>query len=155
VTNTSGAAREVEVALAFPSRNAVFDDLQFEVAGRPWLAPPVPTQDRIVGRIRLEAGERATLRVGYRSQGLDRWTYSFGKGIAEVRDFRLSLRTNFGAIDFPEGSISPATKERNGEGWLLGWEFRRLVSGVNIAVTMPEKLQPGPLASQIATFAAS
>jgi inner membrane protein involved in colicin E2 resistance len=153
VTNTSGAAREVEVALTFPSRNAVFDDLRFEVAGKPWLAPPVPTQDRIVGRIRLEAGERVVLRVGYRSQGLERWTYSFGKGIAEVRDFRLALRTNFGAIDFPEGSISPATKERSGDGWLLGWEFRRLVSGVNIAVTMPEKLQPGPLASQIATFA--
>jgi inner membrane protein involved in colicin E2 resistance len=153
VTNTSGAAREFDVALVFPSRNAVFDDLKFEIAGKPWLAPPVPAQDRIVGRIRIEAGERVTLRVGYRSQGLERWTYSFGKGIAEVRDFRLNLRTNFSAIDFPEGSISPATKEASGEGWLLGWEFRRLVSGVNIAITMPEKLQPGPLASQIAAFA--
>ena len=114
---------------------------------------PVPTQDRIVGRLKLEAGERVILRVGYRSQGLERWTYSFGKGIAEVRDFKLKLRTNFAAIDFPEGSISPATKERTGDGWVLGWEFRRLVSGVNIAITMPEKLQPGPLASQIATFA--
>jgi len=36
---------------------------------------------------------------------------------------------------------------------VLNWEFRRLVSGVNIAIAMPEKLQPGPLASQIAAFA--
>jgi inner membrane protein involved in colicin E2 resistance len=123
------------------------------VSGRPWLSLPVPTQDRIAGRLKLEAGERVTLRAGYRSQGLDRWTYGFGSGIAEVRDFRLDVRTNFAAIDFPEGSISPARKERAGKGWQLGWEFRRLVSGVTIAIAMPEKLQPGPLASQISVFA--
>jgi inner membrane protein involved in colicin E2 resistance len=153
VANTSGAARDVTIALPFPASNAVFDDLQFELAGKAWTAAPAAANDRIVGHVRLEAGERVTLRVGYRSQGLDRWTYGFGTGVAEVRDFRLTVRTNFAAIDFPEGSISPATKERADGGWLLRWEFRRLVSGVNIAVAMPEKLQPGPLASQIAGFA--
>jgi hypothetical protein len=153
IVNTTGAAREIEIALPFPSRNAVFDDLRFEVEGKSWLAGTAPNKDRIVGRLRLEANERVTLRAGYRSQGLERWTYGFGSGIAEVRDFRMSVRTNFAAIDFPEGSISPARKERAGSGWHLGWEFRRLVSGVTIAVAMPEKLQPGPLASQIALFA--
>lgn len=153
IANTTGVARDVEIALPFPSSNAVFDDLQFELAGKPWQAAPAPTNDRIVGRARLEPGERVTLRTGYRSQGLDRWTYGFGAGVAEVRDFRLNVRTNFAAIDFPDGSISPARKERAGEGWVMGWEFRRLVSGVNIAIVMPEKLQPGPLASQIAGFA--
>lgn len=153
VTNTTGAAREVEIALPFPSRNAVFDDLRFEVEGKPWLAGTAPDKDRIVGRLRLESRERVTLHAGYRSQGLERWTYGFGSGVAEVRGFRLSVRTNFAAIDFPEGSISPARKERAGSGWELGWEFRRLVSGVTIAVAMPEKLQPGPLASQISMFA--
>jgi hypothetical protein len=153
VVNTTGTAREVDIALPFPSRNAVFDDLRFEVAGKSWLSVPVPEHGSITGRLRLEPNERVTLHAGYRSQGLDRWTYGFGPGIAEVRDFRLNVRTNFVAVDFPEGSISPARKERKGNGWQLGWEFRRLVSGVNIAVVMPEKLQPGPLASQISTFA--
>jgi hypothetical protein len=153
VVNTTGGAREIEIAFPFPSRNAVFDDLRFEVVGKSWLSTPAPSQDRIVGRVRLEPNERVTLRAGYRSQGLDRWTYGFGSGIAEVRDFRLNVRTNFVAIDFPEGSISPARKERAGSGWQLGWEFRRLVSGVTVAIVMPEKLQPGPLASQVAMFA--
>jgi len=56
-------------------------------------------------------------------------------------------------IDFPDGSISPGKKERSDGGWLLTWEFRRLVSGVNIAMVMPQKLQPGPLAGEIAVFA--
>jgi hypothetical protein len=73
--------------------------------------------------------------------------------VAEVRDFSMTVKTSFADIDFPDGSISPARKERSGEGWILRWEFRRLVSGVNIAIVMPEKLQPGPLAAQIAAFA--
>jgi hypothetical protein len=153
IANTSGGARDVDFALPFPASNAVFDDLQFEMDGKAWLTAPAPTHDRIVGRARLEPGERVVLRAGYRSQGLDRWTYGFGPGVAEVRDFKMKVRTNFTAIDFPDGSISPAAKERAGGGWVLSWEFRRLVSGVNIAVVMPEKLQPGPLASQIASFA--
>lgn len=153
IANTSGASREVHVSLPFPASNAVFDDLQFEVEGKAWTAAPVPANDHIIGRVRLEPGERVTLKAGYRSQGLDRWTYGFGPGVAEVRDFRMRVKTNFAAIDFPDGSISPAHKKRVGDGWELGWEFRRLVSGVNIAIVMPEKLQPGPLASQIAGFA--
>jgi inner membrane protein involved in colicin E2 resistance len=153
IANSSGAARDVAIALPFPASDAVFDDLRFELVGKPWAAAPAAAGDRIVGQVRLEQGERITLRAGYRSQGLGRWTYGFGAGVAEVRDFKLAIRTNFAAIDFPEGSISPATKERSDGGWILGWEFRRLVSGVNIAVSMPEKLQPGPLASQIAAFA--
>lgn len=153
VTNTTGTAREVDVALPFPSKNAVFDDLRFEVDGKQWMAAPVSRDGRITGRLQLAADERAVLRVGYRSQGLERWTYQFGSGVAEVKDFRLAMRTNFNLIDFPDGSISPARKERSDSGWLLTWEFRRLVSGVNIAMVMPEKLQPGPLAGEIATFA--
>jgi hypothetical protein len=153
IENDTEMSRDVEIALPFPSSNAVFDDLQFELQGRGWREAPAPSRDRIVGHVRLDSGERVILHAGYRSQGLDRWSYGFGEGIAEVRDFRLNVRTNFAAIDFPDGSISPVRKERDGAGWNLAWEFRRLVSGVNIAVAMPEKLQPGPLASQIAGFA--
>jgi inner membrane protein involved in colicin E2 resistance len=153
VANTTGAAREVEIALPFPAKKAVFDDLQLEIAEKPWRVAPRPGNDRIAGSVRLEPGERITVRAGYRSQGLDRWTYSFGNGVSEVRDFRLTMRTDFNAIDFPDDGISPGRKERAGSGWALSWEFRRLVTGVNIAMLMPEKLQPGPLASQISAFA--
>lgn len=153
IVNHAPVKREFEIALPFPAKRAVFDDLRFEIDGKPWLAPPAPGEDRITGRAELAPGERVVLSVGYRSQGLDRWSYSFGSGVAEVRNFQLAMRTNFDAIDFPEDGMSPGRKERNGAGWLLTWEFRRLVAGVNITMLMPEKLQPGPLASQIAAFA--
>jgi hypothetical protein len=153
VTNTAKVARNIEIALPFPARRAVFDDLRFELDGAQWIAKPAPGEDKFVGHTRLGPGEQAILRVGYRSQGLDRWSYSFGSGVSEVRQFKLAMRTNFEAIDFPEDAISPVSKARTDGGWALKWEYRHLVSGVNIAVTMPEKLQPGPLASQISAFA--
>ena len=152
-SNSDSIARDVKVALPFPAEKAVFDDLRFDLDGATWLTPPVPGEGNIVGWTRLAPGAQATLRVGYRSQGLDRWAYKFGSGVSEVKNFKLVMRTDFDAIDFPEEAISPTAKERNAGGWTLKWEYRRLVSGVNIAMAMPEKLQPGPLASQIALFA--
>jgi len=153
ITNAGDIPREFEITLPFAAKNTVFDDLRFELEGRPWQVAPAPGEGRITGRAQLAPGETVTLKVGYRSQGMERWSYSFGNGISEVRNFRLALRANFDAIDFPEDGISPARKERAGDGWHLTWEFRRLVAGVNISMLMPEKLQPGPLASQIAGFA--
>ena len=44
-------------------------------------------------------------------------------------------------------------KTANGSGWDLAWSYKNLVSGYQIAMVMPEKLQPGPLAGRISFFA--
>src|SRR5213596_63279 len=38
-------------------------------------------------------------------------------------------------------------------GWDLAWRYSNLISGFQIDITMPEKLQPGPLAGEISYFA--
>jgi hypothetical protein len=91
--------------------------------------------------------------IGYKSQGLDNWTYKFGGEVNQVRNFSLQMRTNFDAIDFPENTLSPTEKQANGSGWLLIWKYSSLLSGFDIGMVMPEKLQPGPLAGQISFFA--
>jgi hypothetical protein len=99
------------------------------------------------------AGKDVVLRTGYRSQGLDSWEYSFGKDVAQVRDFSLAMTTNFSDIDFPENTMSPTSERRTADGWDLTWAYKNLVSGFDIGMTMPEKLQPGPLAGEISYFA--
>jgi inner membrane protein involved in colicin E2 resistance len=91
--------------------------------------------------------------VGYRSQGLDDWRYAFAAEVAQVRDFELRMTTNFKAIDFPENSLAPGEKKETPAGWELTWNYRNLVTGYDIAMTLPEKLQPGPLAGRISFFA--
>jgi hypothetical protein len=63
------------------------------------------------------------------------------------------MRTNFKDIDFPEQSLSPTTKSETGPGWDLAWNYKNLISGYDIGMMMPEKLQPGPLAGKISLFA--
>ena len=92
-------------------------------------------------------------RVSYRSRGLESWRYSFGKDVQQAQDFELKLHTNFQEIDFPLNTLSPVREERAKDGWDLVWRYRNLISGFQIGMTMPQRLQPGPLAGEISTFA--
>jgi len=70
-----------------------------------------------------------------------------------VQNYRLRMNTDFKDIDFPDNTLSPTEKREAGTGWQLNWTFKNLLSGYRIAMTMPAKLQPGPLASEISFFA--
>src|SRR5438094_7050523 len=63
------------------------------------------------------------------------------------------MSTNFKRIDFPDSTLSPTRKQETNDGWKLTWDYKNLISGYQIAMTMPEKLQPGPLAGRISFFA--
>jgi inner membrane protein involved in colicin E2 resistance len=164
--NASDKDQTVTFALNFPTSQAIYDDLVFTVDDAPVVA--TSAQNGVSGNVRVAAGKVATLKVGYKSQGLNDWHYSFGgdqvgrgsdesqnrKGdISQVRDFSLQMTTNFRDIDFPDNTLSPTEKIETANGWNLNWNYKNLVSGYQIAMTMPEKLQPGPLAGRISFFA--
>jgi inner membrane protein involved in colicin E2 resistance len=149
--NPADKEQQVTFEMEFPAEQAIYDDLVFQVDGE---AVAVETAGRTVrGVRRVPAGAAARLHVGYRSQGLDSWRYTFGANVAQVRDFRLKLLTNFKDIDFPENTLSPSAKRETAGGWELEWGYTNLVSGFQIGMVMPEKLQPGPLAGRISLFA--
>jgi inner membrane protein involved in colicin E2 resistance len=149
--NTSTQAETVEFRLKLPATHSIYDGLQFTLDGKP---VPVTTRGEFVHASSvLDAGAVAKLGVAYRSHGLGLWTYDFGVGVAHVQDFSLKMHTNFEDIDFSNNALSPTSKQRAGEGWDLSWDYADLVSGYHIAMVMPEKLQPGPLAGEISLFA--
>jgi hypothetical protein len=104
--------------------------------------------------VEVPAGAAVPIEVAYTSRGLGQWSFAFARsGVAEVNDFQLAMRTDFEAIDFPAGTMSPATRTRTGSGWDLGWRFERLVTGQRIGMDLPNRLNPGPLAARITWFA--
>ena len=164
--NSSDKDQTVTFTLDFPTAQAIYDDLVFTVDDAPIMSSSA--RNGSSGVVRMPAGKTATLRVSYKSQGLNDWHYSFGGvpnnegdspnrnitgDIAQVRDFSLQMNTNFKDIDFPENTLSPTEKSETANGWTLTWNYKNLVSGYQIAMTMPEKLQPGPLAGRISFFA--
>jgi inner membrane protein involved in colicin E2 resistance len=150
--NTSDREENVTFTLAFPTAQAIYDDLVFTVDESP--VALASEQKATSGAAVVGPGKTATLRVGYRSQGLDEWRYGFGGGeVAQVKDFALRMKTDFEGVDFPEGTLSPSEKAETAGGWELVWAYKNLVSGYEIGMVMPERLQPGPLAGRISLFA--
>jgi len=166
--NPSDKDQTITFTLNFPTAQAIYDDLVFTVDDVPITLKN--EKNSASGTARVAAGKAANLIVGYKSQGLNDWHYSFGNAgvqpqrdesqygssaanVAQVRDFSLKMTTNFKDIDFPENTLSPTEKTETANGWNLNWNYKNLVSGYQIAMTMPEKLQPGPLAGRISFFA--
>ncbi len=157
----------VTIRVPFPAAQAMYDDLVLSVDGMPVdvTSEPATTPSdatprgiaasvaAITGKAAAVAGKAMVLEVRYRSQGLDSWRYDFGGTVAQVRDFQLKMTTDFSDIDFPDNTLSPTSKRRAGEGWQLHWDYESLLSGYAIAMAMPAKLQPGPLAGRISFFA--
>lgn len=156
--NTSDKEQTVDFKLEFPTTQAIYDNLTFTVDGN-----NVPLRNEknaatqkndATAAFKVAAGQTAQLAVSYSSQGLKNWRYSFGNGdVTQVRDFTLRMKTNFKDIDFPDNTLSPSEKTETSNGWDLNWSYKNLLSGYQIAMEMPEKLQPGPLAGRISFFA--
>jgi hypothetical protein len=153
VRNPDAVPRMVAVELAFPSAQGIYDDFVFTVDGVAG-APGPDLSQGVRARVEVPPGAEAAVEVGYRSRGLGDWTYAFTpSGVAQVRDFELAMTTDFAAIDFPPGTLSPTARHAQGRGWRLDWSFRNLVTGQRIGMDPPSRLNPGPLASRITFFA--
>jgi inner membrane protein involved in colicin E2 resistance len=149
--NATPEPQAVIFQLRFPAEQAMYDGVVMEVNGRPM--PLSSDKHGAFVRAPLGAGETATLRVAYRSQGLESWRYKLGDDVTQSRDFLLLMKTDFKQVDFPPSTLSPTEKRENAAGWELAWRYKNLISGFQIGMTMPEKLQPGPLAGEISYFA--
>jgi hypothetical protein len=151
IRNPTPEPQDITFRFALPSQKAVYDGLSMTVDGHP-LPATIGDQGAVVHSV-VAGAATSTLRISYRSQGLGSWRYKLGEQVAQVHDFTLEMTTNFQEIDFADDTLSPTTKHPISKGWELTWRYADLVSGFQIGMTMPDHLQPGPLAGQISTFA--
>lgn len=145
--NDSAEARTVTFRFKFPAQKAVYDELSMQINGSAIM--PSTDDQGANGQAAVGPEESAVFHIAYRSQGLNCWRYKLGDGVAQAHDFALNMRTNFKDIDFADDTLSPTAKKEIPGGWDLSWHYSDLISGFQIGMTMPEKLQPGPLAGEI------
>ncbi len=153
VVNDTGGDKTIHITHKFPAASAEYDDFHMYVNGREvekltWSADGVSTDEKI------GAGKDLTFRVAYKSRGLTEWNYYFGRGnVEEVRDFMMKITTDFTGLDFPAGTISPTKKETTPAGTALTWDFTDRITGNHIGITMPARVNPGPMAQRMTFFA--
>ncbi|MFQ5526981.1 MAG: inner membrane CreD family protein [Thermoanaerobaculia bacterium] len=145
--------RSLSVLYSFPSPTAIYDDFLLSVNGKE-IARVENLSAGVSQKFAIEPGAEAVIEIRYRSRGLDTWSYRFANStVGQVRDFELTMTTDFDQIDFPAGSLSPTAKKQLEAGWRLDWRFDNLLSGQHIGIDIPNKLNPGPLTARITFFA--
>ncbi len=157
--NDTSEARSVVVKFPLAKSDVTYDGFAVAVANAS-AAPIDVTFDEGVARFsrRLSPGERLAFDVSYRTRGTARWGYgTAGGGLGpeqgRARRFRLTVATNFPNVDFEAGSLSPTEHAAAGGGWRGTWRFEQIVGTSPVAIVLPEKLNPGPLAAKITFFA--
>ena len=150
-TNTAEQPRMTRFEFPLQSDNALYDGFEVSEGGTPI--------DAVVERgvaswsVVLEPGARRTFDVRYRSRGTGAWHYEPTAGTSQVKGFRLAMKTDFGEVDFPPGTLSPSSHTTTAAGWSGSWDFKTLVASAPIGVQLPERLNPGPLVARITFFA--
>jgi inner membrane protein involved in colicin E2 resistance len=152
ISNDTTEAHEYIVDFKFPAEGAIYDDFRFAVNSQARQNLKI-SSSTVKQAVPLSPGEAAVVEIHYKSQGLDQWWYDFGSNVRQVKDFVLTIKTDFMEVDFPQNSISPTERMGLNGGWQLKWRYTNLLSGVKIGIELPHKLNPGPWVSQV-TFSA-
>ncbi len=149
--NSSNREELITFHFKFPAEHAIYDDFYILLDGKPVDVKPGTN----LAEVRLPMLPKQTIRyeVGYHSQGIDLWSYRFGSEVKQITEFNLVVNTDFKEIDFPDNTMLPSKKESTQRGWRLIWHYNNLLSGFDISIQMPAKLQPGPIAGRISFFA--
>ncbi len=152
LSNTTETSQTVTLTFPFPEPDGIYDGFVVRVDGRE--ADISYAGGSAIARFDLPAQGRASVETAYRTNGMDSWAYRPSPdGVGVVRDFTLTMTTDFEDIDYPQDGASPTSTERTGSGWKLVWAYDSVVSGRSIGIVMPTPLNPGPLVSRITFFA--
>lgn len=151
-TNNTDKKQTIFAEFPLPADQAIYDNFKF-VLGNVTLNHVQPESNAVLYSVPVEQGKSSNFSVAYDSRGMQSWRYAFGSTVSHVKDFSLAMTTNFKNIDFPQGSMSPAIKTEKGDGWNLTWNYKNLLTGYDVGMSMPQKLNPGPWVSEVTFFA--
>jgi len=146
--NHTERAENAEIRFEFPTKDGVYDNFRVLVDGKD-VAAAIGSGGPLA-RLAVTPGQEVKIVVGYRSRGLNSWSYQPNQGVGVVENLHIDLTTDFDAIDYPPGTLSPTEKQQTDAGWNLTWEFQRLVTGAGMGMLMPQRIQPGELAEKLA-----
>jgi hypothetical protein len=150
--NDTREERQVEVRFPLEAGGSVFDG--FHIAGMDGAARPYQVIENVARfTTAVPAGERLAFDVGYRARGRSSFHYAVTHGTGRVERFVLKMSTDFADVDFPSGTLSPSKHAATAKGWQGEWRFDSLVANAGIGLELPQKLNPGPVASRITFFA--
>ncbi len=105
----------------------------------------IPTQEGVV-----------KLNITYNCTGMENLTYFITpnlEGISQINNFKMLIKTDFKNYDLANNMMSPIEKKELGNGFELLWQLNNSVTGKDIGIIIPNKLNPGQIVSRVTFFA--
>ncbi|MCE5325397.1 MAG: inner membrane CreD family protein [Planctomycetaceae bacterium] len=149
-----------------PANITSHDALNVQVDG---VALSIPAHQKTSGRIEVPLNREAAheVVVAYVTYGQDVWQYAptaaaasggdsrgADQRMGDLRNFSLTLTTDFEEIDYPSGSRSPTRRaEAAGTGMSAQWRYDSLVSNQAMGIVMPKRPDAGPIVHRMSLFA--
>jgi hypothetical protein len=152
VKNSASSPATATMVFTFPDSQGTYDGFVVKVNGAE--VPVEYRNGKAHAKFAMEPSATASVATGYKTNGMERWVYipsPHGAGV--VRDFKLTMLTDFAQIDYPSDGVSPTSATRVDDGWNLVWDYASVVSGRPIGLVMPVPPNPGPLVARITAFA--
>lgn len=136
------------------SSNSIYTDIEININGnrQTEIAPLLKNLP-----IELDApGKQIVLSVSYRTTGMGEMNYVVTPGqneVSQIRNLNLHVKTDFDDYDFVADTLSPTKKTRTQSGYDLAWKLKNAVTGKDIGVSIPSKLNPGDILTRVTFFA--
>lgn len=152
IGNNDASPKKVRIHFDFPANGATYDKFSALVGGKPFLTS-VNTQRGIDTEVELAPGEKSDFHITYSTRGIREWRYGVGKRTNRILGLSLTAETDFANVDYPENALSPTEAEQTASGTKMTWAAKDIITAQDIGITVPERLNPGPVATRITFFA--
>ncbi len=151
-TNTTAITQTLSIDFDLPAGNTLLDKIRFSLGEGASARRSVsaPQEGVITDDVQLAPGESIPINVSYECRGMDYWRYAFADA-SRIREFTLSMNTNFTDVNFPISS--PTDRMPTEKGMELIWKYEDAISAPGIGMEMPRELNAGPVAAQISFYA--
>ena len=149
-----------------PVGTSLLDNLKIFIGDRP---VELSAAQMSSGRLTVPLDRKAeqVVRISYRTYGRESWLYFPGDapggdsydrgdqvagGMAQLRNFSLTVTTDFETIDFP--GRSPSEKHTAaGAGRKAVWRYESSISSQPMGIAAPDRIDPGPMTARMSFLA--
>jgi hypothetical protein len=147
--NDTAITQTLHIDLELPTTKSMIDKIHFVIGEgeRVRKSLVTPEQGIMTESVELAPGQSVPVKISYECRGTDAWRYAFADA-SRIRDFQLTLITDFTDVNFPVSS--PTDRDLAGKGMKFIWKYDDAISAPGIAIDMPRELNAGPVAAQIA-----
>lgn len=137
------------------STDSIYNNIALAVNGAE-IEDVIPLIRKQEMKVRPDRNGLVSLKVSYDVSGMEELRYYITEDsdeIAQINDFHLAIFTDFDTYDFPSNMMSPTLKTRTDGGWKLEWDFNKSVTGKDIGLVIPNRVNPGQIITRVSFFA--